>query len=140
MERCTPASALATESAHGRWRACSPIAAGHCPARRALAPYARLTAGSGCGLAPCIDHGGMDPAVLRRTAAGLAGQGAEALFFWNGMVEPLIHYGPAWTAARDLGHLDEIAAWQRAGEPSLEAPVIDLDILGDWDCRYVTPA
>ena len=107
---------------------------------RALAPYARLTAGSGCRLAPCIDHGGMDPAVLRRTAAGLAAQGADALFFWNGMVEPLIHYGPAWTAARDLGHLEEIAAWQRAGEPPLEAPVIDLEILGDWDCRYVTPA
>ena len=107
---------------------------------QALAPYARLTAGTGCRLAPCIDHGGMDPAVLRRTAAGLAAQGAEALFFWNGMVEPLIHYGPAWTAARDLGHLDELAAWQRAGEPPLEAPIIDLDLLGDWDCRYVTPA
>ena len=37
-------------------------------------------------------------------------------------------------------NLDEIAAWQRAGEPSLEAPVIDLEMLGDWDCRYVTPA
>ena len=23
---------------------------------------------------------------------------------------------------------------------SLEAPVIDLEMLGDWDCRYVTPA
>lgn len=105
-----------------------------------LAPYARLTSGADCLLAPCIDHGPMDPAALRRTAAGLAGAGADALFFWNGMVEPLVHYGPAWTAARDLGRIGEIAAWQRAGEPPLEAPVIELETLGDWDCRYVTPA
>ena len=106
----------------------------------ALEPYARLAGGSGCVLAPCIDHGGMDPAVLRRTATGLAGHGAGALFFWNAMIEPLTHYGPAWSAARDLGHLGEIAAWQDAGEPPLEAPVMPLDLLGDWDCRYVTPA
>ena len=106
----------------------------------ALEPYARLAGGSGCTLAPCIDHGGIDPAVLRRTAAGLARHGADALFFWNAMIEPLVHYGPAWSAARELGHLQEIAAWQEAGERSLAAPVIPLDLLGDWDCRYVTPA
>lgn len=106
----------------------------------ALAPYSRLTSGTRCLLAPCIDHGPLDAAALRRTAAGLAGAGADALFFWNGMVEPLIHYGPVWTAARDLGRIGEIAAWRRAGEPPLESPVIDLEMLGDWDCRYVTPA
>lgn len=107
---------------------------------RSLGPFAKLTAGAACKLAPCLDHGGLEPAALRRTAAGLADNGADALFFWNAMIEPLVHYGPAWNAARNLGHLDHILAWQSAGEPTLEMPVHKLTMLGDWNSRYVTPA
>mgnify|MGYP000991007593 FL=1 len=105
-----------------------------------LGPYANLTSDTNCQLVPCLDHAGMNPTILRHTADRLANQGAEGLFFWNGMVEPLVHYGPAWTAVREMGHINEIISWKNAGEPSLEPPVIDIDMLGDWPTRYVTPA
>ena len=106
----------------------------------ALDQFAALTAGTACQLAPCLHPSHLQPAELRRTAAGLAEHGADALFFWWADVGSMVNYGPVWSALRDLGHLGEIEAWRAAGEPTLEAPVIPLQMLGDWDCRYVSPA
>ena len=107
---------------------------------RALKPYAELTADAPCVLAPCFHPPGMSAAELRHTAAGLASHGADALFFWWADVGSMAHFGPEWNAARRLGHLDEIEAWKRAGEPTLDAPLIPIQTLGGWDSSYVTPA
>jgi len=106
----------------------------------ALRPYAELTAGTACSLAPCFHTPAMSAAEYRRTAAGLAAHGADAFFFWWGDVGSMAHFGPQWSACRRLGHLDEIQDWLDSGAPSLDAPVTPLRTLGGWDCDYVTPA
>ena len=106
----------------------------------ALDQFTRLTEGSTCQLSPCLQPAEMGPEELRKTAAGLAAHGADALFFWWADVESMVNYGNTWNAARDLGHVQEIESWRDTGEHPLGAPVIPLQILGDWDNSYDTPA
>ena len=40
---------------------------------------------------------------------------------------------------RRLGHKEEIAAWVEAGEPNVDAPLMFVRKLGDWDFTYMTP-
>lgn len=106
----------------------------------ALLPFAEMTRGSACELAPCFHTPSMSAPVYRNTATGLAQNGADAFFFWWGDVGSVAHCGPEWSATRRLGHLDEIQAWKDAGEPSLDPPLIPIQSLGGWDSKYVTPA
>jgi hypothetical protein len=104
-----------------------------------LKPYAELTSGTTCALAPCFHPPAMSAADYRRTAAGLAANGADAFFFWWGDTGSMANYGAPWNAARRLGHMDEVQTWMDHGA-ALDAPVIPIRTLGGWDCNYVTPA
>ena len=106
----------------------------------ALTPHAELTAGTPCTLAPCFHTPEMAAAAYRRTAAALAEQGADALFFWWADVGSMANYGNQWNAVRRLGHLDEIQSWKESGEPALDDIVTPLSTIGGWDSNYVTPA
>lgn len=105
-----------------------------------LAPYTNLTRNTSCELAPCFHTSAMTAETYRETASRLARDGADAFFYWWGDTGSMAHYGPQWSAARRLGHLDEITAWQAAGSPSLDPPVYPIDRLDGWDSKYVTPA
>jgi len=95
-----------------------------------LTPYAELTAGTSCNLAPCFHTPQMTAADYRRTAAGLDAHGADAFFFWWGDTGSMANYGGQWNAARRLGHVDEIRAWMESGSPSLDPPVTPIHRLG----------
>lgn len=105
-----------------------------------LLPFSELTGSTPCTLAPCFHTPAMSAAEYRHTAAGLAAHGADAFFFWWADVMSMANYGPQWSAARRLGHIDEIQTWKERGTPSLEAPVTPIRIFGGWDSKYVTPA
>ena len=127
---------LVPYSDHPEWNSTAP--AWQDPTK--LAPFADLTNGTSCNLAPCFHPPQMSAAEFRRTAAGLVGNGADAFFCWWGDTGSMANYGSPWNAARRLGHIDEVQTWTDNGSPSLEAPVIPLRTLGGWDCAYVTPA
>jgi len=105
-----------------------------------LVQYAKMTEGTACTLAPCFQPAGLTAEEYRQTADRLAGQGADAFFFWWADVGSMAHYGTQWNAVRRLGHQDEISAWKGAGEPVLDASIVRLDSLGGWGSDYVTPA
>jgi hypothetical protein len=82
----------------------------------------------------------MTAAEYRHTTVDLDAQGADALFFWWADVGALVNYGPAWNAARRLGHVAESADWKARGAPSLDPTVTPIRVFGGWDSSYVTPA
>ena len=105
-----------------------------------LRPYAAMTGSTACTLAPCFNPAEMNAAEYRHMAANLAAQGADAFFFWWADVGALVNYGPEWSAARRLGHVEEIETWKAQGAPSLDAAVTPIRVFGGWDSSYVTPA
>jgi hypothetical protein len=102
--------------------------------------FVGLAEGTKCELALNVMPRHMNPEAFRRKASSLYGQGVENLFFWDSAgPSGRAHYGPSWNALRRLGHRDEIEAWRRAGEPSLEAASTRLHRLGEYDLTYQTP-
>ena len=99
-----------------------------------------LTEGSTCTVAPNIMPRHLAPEEFRRRAGGLYRVGVPHLFFWD-CAGPAgrANYRDMWSAIRRLGHREEIAAWQAAGEAELAAPTRALHLLGDWDLSYQTP-
>ena len=99
-----------------------------------------LTEGSPCTVAPNIMPRHLAPEEFRRRAGGLYRVGVPHLFFWD-CAGPAgrANYRDMWSAIRRLGHREEIAAWQAAGEAELAAPTRALHLLGDWDLSYQTP-
>jgi uncharacterized lipoprotein YddW (UPF0748 family) len=94
--------------------------------------FVSLTKGTSCRLAMSILPRQQSPEDYRRMAALVYGAGADELFFWDcdpGRSESF----------RRLGHKEDIAAWTRAGEPSLSSPTMSIRKLGDWDLSYRTP-
>jgi len=111
-----------------------------------IAPFVAAVQGTQCRLVMNVMPYQMSPEAYRRMAAMLYDAGAEDLFFWgSGAVN--IHnprvgradFWPAWNALRRLGHREEIEAWMRAGEPTLDAPHIALRTLDGWNMRFVAP-
>ncbi len=91
-------------------------------------------------LAPNVMPRHLTPEGFRRRAAGLFGAGVDHLFFWDcAGGAGRANYRDMWSALRRLGHRDEIAAWQAAGEPGLSLTPGAIDRLADWDFSYATP-
>jgi hypothetical protein len=100
--------------------------------------FVSLTENTRCKLALNIMPRNMSAKAYRERAAQLYRAGIENLFFWDGGMERAQRTGASHVMRR-LGHRDEIEAWSRAGEPSLEAPSMRLHKLGGWDYSYVSP-
>ena len=49
------------------------------------------------------------------------------------------NFRPMWSGLRRLGHQDEIAAWQAAGEPALPHTIKPMRKWNGWDFAYETP-
>ena len=49
------------------------------------------------------------------------------------------NFQPMWSGLQRLGHQDEIADWQAAGEPSLPHTIKPLRKWDGWDFAYETP-
>ena len=71
-------------------------------------------------------------------ANSLYRKGIDSLFFWWGDVGNA-NYKNSWNTLRRLGHREEIEAWVNNGKPNLDAPLLTVNKLGDWDMSYITP-
>ena len=104
---------------------------------RAAGWFLRLTRGTPCKLALNLLPRKISPEEYRRRAHRLYRAGAEHLFTWD--VNARDDYSASWTALRRLGHRAEIAAWMRAGQPSLADGFNSAQKIGGWDYRYESP-
>ncbi len=105
----------------------------------ALDFFVSITKGTQVKLAPNIMPRQMSPEEYRRRASRLYAYGVKNLFFWDSASQQRANYTDSWNAMRRLGHADEIAEWEAAGAPPLEAPRMTLRRLGEWDLSYETP-
>ena len=102
--------------------------------------FVDLVRGTPVTLAPNVMPRHMPPDNLRRRAADIYDAGAEHMFFWDSAGGGgRATYGGMWNALRRLGHREEIDAWRVDGAPDIDARVIPLRTLGDWDLGYQTP-
>ena len=102
--------------------------------------FVDLVRGTPVTLAPNVMPRHMPPDDLRRRAGDIYDAGAEHMFFWDSAGGGgRATYGGMWNALRRLGHREEIDAWRADGAPDIDARVIPLRTLGDWDLGYQTP-
>jgi uncharacterized lipoprotein YddW (UPF0748 family) len=105
-----------------------------------IMPFVSITKGTACKLAPNIMPRQLSPEAIRRRAAALYEAGVDNLFLWDAdVLQPRSNSAGSWNVFKRLGHREEIEAWQEAGEPGLDTPVVTITNLGDWDLSYRTP-
>lgn len=104
---------------------------------RAADWFLRLTRGTSCKLALNLLPRKISPEEYRRRAHRLYRAGVEHLFTWD--VNARDDYSASWNALRRLGHRAEIAAWVRAGQPSLANGYTIAQTIGGWDYSYESP-
>jgi uncharacterized lipoprotein YddW (UPF0748 family) len=105
-----------------------------------IAPFVSITKGTACKIAPNIMPRQLSPEAIRRRAAALYEAGVDHLFLWDAdVLQPRSNSAGSWNVFKRLGHREEIAAWQEAGEPGLDTPITGIRNLGDWDMSYRTP-
>ena len=105
-----------------------------------LAFFVDLVNGTDCVLAPNLMPRHQSPEDFRRRAATVYGAGAGHMFFWDAAGgSGRANFQPMWSGLRRLGHQDEIAAWQAAGEPDLPHTIKPLRKWNGWDFAYETP-
>ena len=99
--------------------------------------WVSLTKGTSTVLALSIRPSALSAEESRRRVAPLYKAGVEHFFYWDGGMPAAMTKGASHVMRR-LGHKEEIAAWVEASEPSLEAPLMFVRKLGDWDFTYMT--
>jgi len=105
-----------------------------------IMPFVSITKGTACKLAPNIMPRQLSPEAIRRRAAALYEAGVDNLFLWDAdVLQPRSNSAGSWNVFKRLGHREEIEAWQDAGEPALDTPIVTITNLGDWDLSYRTP-
>ena len=81
----------------------------------------------------------MPERTCKRTATDY-GAGAGHMFFWDAAGgSRWANFQPMWSDLQRLGHQDELAAWQAAGEPALPHTIKPLRLWDGWDFAYETP-
>ena len=100
-----------------------------------VAYWVSLTKGTSCKLALNILPRNRTSEEYLRKATELYEAGVGHLFFWDCSGS----FGRGWNALRRLGHREEVEAWVRDGEPSIEPPRQVLRSLGGWNMTYDTP-
>jgi len=100
--------------------------------------WVNLTKDTSTVLALDIRPGALSAVESRKRVAPLYDAGVEHFYYGDGSMA-----GPMGVNAshvmRRLCHKDEIADWINAGEPSIDAPMMFITKLGDWDFTYMTP-
>ncbi len=96
-----------------------------------IAWFVDLTRETSCELAVSVMPRQQPPEEFRRYALELYRAGVPKLAFWD--TDSRNDLGRSWTAIRRLGHEDELAAWERAGEPSLAPSEMVITRLGDYN-------
>ena len=105
-----------------------------------LAFFVDLVRGTDCVLAPNLMPRHQSPEDFRRRASTVYEAGAGHMFFWDAAGGcGRANYQPMWSGLKRLGHQDEIAAWQAAGEPDLPRTIKPLRKWDGWDFAYETP-
>ncbi len=105
-----------------------------------LAFFVDLVRGTDCVLAPNLMPRHQSPEDFRRRASTVYEAGAGHMFFWDAAGgSGRANFQPMWSGLRRLGHQDEIADWQAAGEPALPHTIKPLRKWDGWDFAYETP-
>ena len=101
--------------------------------------FIALTKDTPCKLAPNLMPRNMSAEDYMRRAASLHDAGIENFFFWDCTENRGGPDAQSWSAMRRLGHREEVEAWAKGEQVSLETSRMDVRKLGDWDMRYQTP-
>ena len=98
-----------------------------------------LTRGTECELALNIMPRALSPEQYRRKSHQLLRAGVPYLAFWDSSktwAVDKIGEG-SFQHLRRLGHTEELAAWIRAGEPSLVHASTPLTKVGEWEMTFI---
>ncbi len=100
--------------------------------------WVNLTKNTSTVLALSIRPSALGAVESRKRVAPLYDAGVEHFYYWDGGIGGPMGANSSHVMRR-LGHKDEIADWINAGEPSIDAPMMFISKLGDWDFTYMTP-